>query len=98
MRKLKKTIVSLRINPGESNNKLQSQTIKNVNLIYVLKTLRGQISKRKKETVKLLKAKDTLLREKINLRAELSEVRQFLDEQRKQTSQATSLNEDLMKF
>ena len=41
-----------------------SQTIKNEKLISELKTLRGQISKRKKESVKLLKAKDTLLKEK----------------------------------
>ena len=92
--KLKKTIVSLRQNLGESNNKLQSQTIKNEKLISELKTLRGQISKRKKESVKLLKAKDTLLKEKINLRTELREIRQFLDEQSKQTCQATTLNEE----
>ena len=63
--KLKKTIASLRQNLGESNNKLQSQTIKNEKLISELKTLRGQISKRKKESVKLLKAKDTLFKKKI---------------------------------
>ena len=44
--------------------------------------------------MKLLKAKDTLLKEKINLRTELSEIRQFLDEQSKQTCQATTLNEE----
>ena len=86
--------MSLRQNLGESNNKLQSQTIKNEKLISELKTLRGQITKRKKESVKLLKAKDTLLKEKINLRTELSEIRQFLDEQSKQTCQATTLNEE----
>ena len=86
--------MSLRQNLGESNNKLQSQTIKNEKLISELKTLRGQISKRKKESVKLLKAKDTLLKEKINLRTELREIRQFLDEQSKQTCQATTLNEE----
>ena len=86
--------MSLRQNLGESNNKLQSQTIKNKNLISELKTLRGQISKRKKESVKLLKAKDTLLKEKNNLRTELSEIRQFLDEQNKQTCHATIFNEE----
>ena len=86
--------MSLRQNLGESNNKLQSQTIKNEKLISELITLRGQISKRKKESVKLLKAKYTLLKEKINLRTELREIRQFLDEQSKQTSQATTLNEE----
>ena len=39
------------------------------------------MSKRKKNSVKLVKAKDTLLKENINLRTELSEIRQFLDEQ-----------------
>ena len=92
--KIKKKIVSLRQNLGESNNKLQSQTIKNEKLISELKTLRGQISKRKKESVKLLKAKNTLLKEKINLRTELSEIRQFLDEQSKQTCRATTFNEE----
>ena len=38
--------------------------------------------------------KDTLLKEKINLRTELREIRQFLDEQSKQTCQATTLNEE----
>ena len=70
---LQKTIVSLRQNLGESNNKLQSQTIKNEKLISGLKTLRGQISKRKKESVKLLKAKDTLLKEKNNRNKTTSE-------------------------
>ena len=87
--------MSLRQNLGESNNKLQSQTIKNEKLISELKTLRGQISKRKKESVKLLKAKDTLTcEEKINLRTKLREIRHFLDEQSKQTCQATTLNEE----
>ena len=63
-------------------------------LISELKTLRGQISKRKKETVKLLKAKDTLLIEKNNLLTELSEIRQFLDEENKQTCQASTLEEE----
>ena len=53
---------------GREQHQLRSQTIKNEKLISGLKTLRGQISKRKKESVKLLKAKDTLLKEKINLR------------------------------
>ena len=44
--------------------------------------------------MKLLKAKDTLLKEKISLRTELSEIRQFLAEQNKQTCQATTFNEE----
>ena len=60
-------------------------------LISELKTLRDQISKRKKETVKLLKAKDTLIIEKNKL---LTEIREFLDEENKQTCQASTLEEE----
>ena len=90
-RQLKKTIVTLRQNLGERTNQLQAKMSENTKLKAEVKKPRGINSKRNKDTVKLIRAKDTLLKEKIMLRTELSEMRKSVKKQDNSPYPATAI-------
>ena len=92
IRQRKKTIIELRQDQGERTDQLQAKTTENTKLKAELKKTTWINSKRKKNTVKLIRAKDSSLKEQIMLRTEVNKImRKSLEKQDNLPYSATAI-------